>query len=468
MTGYPKQNHTKSYKIIFHLEEQQVVISRDPFQEAREIGYFVERYHGGWWQIFCKLCNKFVDQEHLESAQHLENKQKPWQLLALSTPQDEAFLVSLQVSGSEPGLSLQKTGAHLKVQHLEDDSLLAHWNENVSSHQLPWAVDQPRVEVGHRVLEVEGLVGDQAVAVAQRACHKLRMTVALPREEEGDDEQPGREAMEPVPLAQRPLSPPSAASASSAPSLPGGPGCLWEALWPNIKGRKGEGTDSVEVCLLSRGHVVVQVADCVRLSNGLVRMPVRSFVRDYNEIWVTLDARDAGSEGKLFFQQFDPLGREGTLWQVSPDMRVIVRNRPALDSDYCDQIPSGAVVTQAFECQRVEECLRMPIKLDQKIGWVTLDARAKGGPLFFQFLAPLQGGIWRALADAMPFEACLPESRAVGPVVPRGEIVVQNGPCRKVDGQVWFPISGNQGTAWVLLSEGRVPEVRFELVAILN
>ena len=97
--------------------------------------------------------------------------------------------MSLQLSGAEPGFSLRKKGGHLQVCHLEDGSLLAQWNDDVPLTQLSWvAVDRPRVEVGHRILEVEGLVGNQALAMTQRDAHKLRMTVALPGPEDAEDD----------------------------------------------------------------------------------------------------------------------------------------------------------------------------------------------------------------------------------------------------------------------------------------
>lgn len=30
-------------------------------QEQKAIGYMVERFFEGWWQPFCLLCNRFID-----------------------------------------------------------------------------------------------------------------------------------------------------------------------------------------------------------------------------------------------------------------------------------------------------------------------------------------------------------------------------------------------------------------------
>lgn len=376
--------------------------------------------------------------------------------------------MSLQLSGAEPGFSLRKKGGHLEVCNLEDGSLLAQWNDDVPLTQLPCvAVDRPRVEVGHRILEVEGLVGNQALAMAQRDAHKLRMTVALPGPEDAEDD---AEESEPPDVASvDAVEPPSW---SEPPWLPlGGPGFRWEALWSGIRGKSGQGTDTEEVCLLNQGDVVVQAANYVRLSNGLVRMPIRTICEDFHrDIWVTLDARGADcARGRLFFRQFAALGCANSLWRVC-SARVIIRNGPDLASESCDEIVPGAVVTQAFECQWVDECLRMPIKMGATVGWVTVDARLKGGPLFFEFLAPPTDGRWRALKPARPRAASNLESSVLLPNVKQGDIFFQNGPWKILeDGKVRLPIRRTQGEAWVmLLSEGRAPEAWFELVGMSN
>lgn len=123
----------------------------------------------------------------------------PLQLMAL-TKQDDGFLVSLQLSGSETGFSLRQissgqlqAGFHggkgkrevlqvvpqlcnqmmsslvpslltRQVDHIEEGSWLDGWNDQVAEQrcQLPWTSEAPKVLPGSRILEVEGLVGAQA------------------------------------------------------------------------------------------------------------------------------------------------------------------------------------------------------------------------------------------------------------------------------------------------------------------
>eukprot|EP00438_Fugacium_kawagutii_P006699 Skav219111 [mRNA] locus=scaffold1574:326424:353022:+ [translate_table: standard] len=388
---------------------------------------------------------------------------------------------SMRVTSKVPWLRLAGLGLRTRrapaeqlvateVLQIEDGSLLAQWNASVPNHRLPWvAEERPTVEVGHRILEVEGLVGDQALEVAQQGAQKLRMTVAFPR----PDEVPPPEEV-----------PPDEADGSDAPVSdgevggalpPGGSGFRWEALWDGIKAKEGFELNTAVVCELNKGDVVVQSDKYVTLNNGLIRMPIRTPIPvgadfDGNDTcWVTLDARPADPfEGRLFFKAFAHEGSADSLWRCQE--RAIIKRGPDMRSEPWEEIGSGTVVTQASaECQWVEGCLRMPIKIGERnVGWVTLDARARGGPLFFQYLAPLEGGLWRALSAAKPRAGYGLDTPPVKPWLKRGDIVRQSGRwIRLEDGKVRLPIQREQGTVWVmLLSDGETPEPWVELVGM--
>lgn len=331
-----------------------------------------------------------------------------------------------------------------QVDHIEEGSWLDGWNEEVAGQrcQLPWTPEVPKVLPGSRILEVEGLVGAQAATVQRQAQHKLRMTVALQQPEE-------EEPLPPVvpPLASFPSPLPATPSTVPPPteSLPlGGPGFRWLALWDRIKGKKGQGTDTEEVCQLKSGDIVVQANDWKRTSNGLIRMPIRRTKhcpRDCVEVWVTLDARDAG--GKVFFKPFEHFGSTGCLWRCKFH-GVKIRSTPEMTSDICGEIHLNDTVIQAKECQWVGEVLRLPIQGRGHVGWVTLDARCKGGPLFFDFMGPLEGGLWQATTAVRSLDSPV--------VVNPKEIVVQKGPWQRLaDGKLLLPIESAQGLAWVTL-----------------
>lgn len=206
--------------------------------------------------------------------QHMENKKMPLQLMAL-TKQDDGFLVSLQLSGSETGFSLRQISSGQlqagfqggkgkrevlqvvpqlcnqmmsslvpslltrQVDHIEEGSWLDGWNDQVAGQrcQLPWTSEVPKVLPGSHILEVEGLVGAQAATVQRQAQHKLRMTVALRQPEE---EEPLPPVVPPVASFPSPLPATPATVPPPTESLPlGGPGFRWLALWDRIKGKKG-------------------------------------------------------------------------------------------------------------------------------------------------------------------------------------------------------------------------------------
>ena len=429
----------------------------------------------------------------------MENKKMPLQLMAL-TKQDDGFLVSLQLSGSETGFSLRQISSgqlqagfqggkgklevlqvmpqlcnHMmsslvpslltrQVDHIEEGSWLDGWNDQVAGQrcQLPWTSEVPKVLPGSRILEVEGLVGAQAATVQRQAQHKLRMTVALRQPEEEELLPP---VVPPVASCPSPLPATPATVLSPTESLPlGGPGFRWLALWDRIKGKKGQGTDTEEVCQLKSGDIVVQANDWKRTSNGLIRMPIRRTKhcpRDCVEVWVTLDARDAGPGGKVFFKPFEHFGSTGCLWRCKFN-GVKIRSTPEMTSDICGEIHLNDTVIQAKECQWVAEVLRLPIQGRGQVGWVTLDARCKGGPLFFDFMGPLEGGLWQATTAVRSLDSPV--------VVNPKEIVVQKGPWKKLaDGKLLLPIQSSQGLAWVtLLSDAsdQTSAAWFELVGM--
>ena len=231
--------------------------------------------------------------------------------MALAQPQDEGFLVSLQLSGSETGFTLRQISSGQlqagfwggkrqvevlqvvpqlcnqmmsslvpsllmrQVDHIEEGSWLDVWNDQVAGQrcQLPWTSEVPKVLRGSRILEVEGLVGAQAATVQRQAQHKLRMTVALQPPEK---EEPSPPVVPPVAPFPSPLPATPATVPSRTENLPlggqslppGGPGFRWMALWDGIKGKKGQGIDTEEVCQLKSGDIVVQASDWKRTSNG--------------------------------------------------------------------------------------------------------------------------------------------------------------------------------------------------------
>jgi len=120
-------------------------------------------------------------------------------------------------------------------------------------------------------------------------------------------------------------------------------------------------------------------------AQGLKRMPVQP------RGWVTVDATAVG--GPKYLEPTTP-----QMWKVifssgSDRGDIVVREAVSLDSPEVGLLKTGAFVEQAGPQRSLEDgIIRLPISFQasspsqpprSKTGWVTLDARAQGGPMFF-------------------------------------------------------------------------------------
>jgi hypothetical protein len=185
------------------------------------------------------------------------------------------------------------------------------------------------------------------------------------------------------------------------------------SLGEDLVVRSGLSLASGELCRIAPGEVVQQAGAARMLrqgypnwrQQGCIRLPVKP------RGWVTADATRAGGPRYL-------VSANAPRWRVvysspnSSEGDAIVRSDPALDADEVAVLYCGDVVEQAGPSEtRGQGIIRMPVTVviqhDRKdgdeeaapsknlanassskvVGWVTIDSRAAGGPVFFK-LAP--------------------------------------------------------------------------------
>eukprot|EP00931_Biecheleriopsis_adriatica_P005219 TRINITY_DN10674_c0_g2_i1.p1 TRINITY_DN10674_c0_g2~~TRINITY_DN10674_c0_g2_i1.p1 ORF type:complete len:2583 (+),score=543.74 TRINITY_DN10674_c0_g2_i1:16-7764(+) len=357
---------------------------------------------------YCSLCDKEIDDGHLESRGHQKAKQNPERHLAAWANVD-AFFVSLQRDGDEGsfGISTSKDegSSSLRVVRVAQGTPMARWNDAV-------AVEYS-VSPGAQILEVDGEVGERAEHLITASVGRpggLAFTVVLPEKSEKD----------------------------KPPPEPGRSGALWRALLP-IKVRAGCQQDSQEVASLPAGTLVVQLQSCQRLPNGLIRMPIK-------EGWVTLDARSHQPPGPLYFEFVSSPGR-GTVWRALRPIQV--RSASSLESAVVEEggLEQGTAVVQYGDEVRLPNGLvRLPIRMlnsQDKPGWVTLNFPEKDLQYFEFFLAafddadlaavrdPGAGALWRTLRLVKAKEQPSLESREVKQFA-TGDVIEQVGPWQRI------------------------------------
>ncbi|CAJ1356693.1 unnamed protein product, partial [Effrenium voratum] len=92
------------------------------------------------------------------------------------------------------------------------------------------------------------------------------------------------------------------------------------------------------------------------------------------------------------------------------------------------------VVQQVGRCVPLDDGV---VRMQLEHGWVTLDARAGGGPLFFHLLLlATDRARWRALAPAWLRKSCEVNSERCGKVS-AGQILEQLGPWQRTGEESW-------------------------------
>lgn len=168
----------------------------------------------------------------------------------------------------------------------------------------------------------------------------------------------------------------------------------WKACGETVV-RKEMSLSSPEVGRVEAEKWVQQRGPAKKLADGLIRMPVLP------EGWVTADASSVGGPRLL---------QPASLWRVvhksgSSRGEVLVRREAPLDSEEIATLRRGEVVQQigpqAALCGivRVRVAVRSTANspppagsdgqdewdsAEPAVGWITLDAREAGGPLFFE------------------------------------------------------------------------------------
>jgi len=197
---------------------------------------------------------------------------------------------------------------------------------------------------------------------------------------------------------------------------PGKPGSWWRvngSLAEDVIVRAGVSLQSMELRHISPGELVQQGGPARTFASGNKRGCIRLPVRPSG--WVTADATKAGGPKYLV--------RAGTpRWRVvyyssnpKESGNVIVREEAALGSDEVTVLRCGDVVEQAGPSVTVGSgIVRMPVTAaivrrseasengdspyeinprssSKTLGWVTVDASAAGGPVFFKPAADADG-----------------------------------------------------------------------------
>ena len=348
---------------------------------------------GGYLVAYCSLCDRVAEDGHLESKPHTEAKQDPAKYMSLQSRVD-GFFVNLQLEGENHGLILSEMDGQVTVVGVEPESLMEQWNI------WAWKFDV-QVEEGCRVLEVDGLRGQDAVKALAVSKRRLGLTVAMPQPET-DDGQDSHGAMaasqgwrsgfaalsaddqalhvrsglvEGLEFWSSQQAPADIAATwatrathAQEPQWPpvvdiDGHGVLWQARFNGTRAKEAMDLRSSQISMLDAGAVVMQVGACVDLQ-GLLRMQI--FVGADLLAWVTLDAR--ACDGDLFFSP----GCAGCLWQAQ--RKVVVRSGCNLESDVVEEFLGGKLVRQVGPCELTSQTLRMPVSTDQTEGWVTLSA----------------------------------------------------------------------------------------------
>ena len=388
-------------------------------EEQRSMGWLRKREVAGYWQAYCSLCDRVAQDEHLESKPHMEAKQDPRKYMAFQEHVD-GFFVHLVLEGEAPGLSLSPARERAKVLEVEPASAIERWNA--------WA-QQFGFEVagGSDVLEVGGLTGQDAVEALANASSKRRLgltvaSLSLDEEEDADDVAEAASASHSHEWSfQEPQMAPSADQAWPAyTSFP-----EQGAPWPTSP----EAPSAGSVASAASGDV----------------------------------SRDAA--GRTFPSVADIAG-PGVLWQAYFDG---VRGREGMGLEtpqVGNAMGAGTVVIQAGACAPLATgLLRMPINIeaDSRAVWVTLDARACSGQLFFS--PGCAGCLWQAeRVVVVRSEHSLQSSKVAE--LPTGTLVWQADACVPSTEILRMPIWARAcGWGWVtLLAEAAgEPLLRFYL-----
>jgi len=201
-------------------------------------------------------------------------------------------------------------------------------------------------------------------------------------------------------------------------SWPGKPGFWWRvngSLGENVIVRAGVSLSSPESRRVSPGELVQQAGLARALAGGRARGCIRLPIRPSG--WVTADASRAGGP-KYLVRASIPRWRVVYTSNNGKDSGdIIVREDSALGSDEVAVLHCGDLVEQAGPSYtRPDGIVRMPVttavvrrsdmpegesalpppsdgngRPSSTLGWVTVDATAAGGPLFFKPAADVDG-----------------------------------------------------------------------------
>ncbi|CAJ1392855.1 unnamed protein product [Effrenium voratum] len=247
---------------------------------------------------------------------------------------------------------------------------------------------------------------------------------------------------------------------------------------------------SEEICRVPFGQYVLQAGPLEVFVNGpaqgLQRMPVQP------RGWATVDA--TAVNGPLYLDKV-----KSPKWTVifssgSTKGDIVVRRGVSLDSDEVAVLACGTMVEQAAPLEVTEDgIIRMQITFEgrepstsshaakARMGWVTCDATAQGGPKFFEpvdperYKAPRQepqreegtwevNRIWRVMnlqdEHQLPLvRKCEPYAPGSGKIPPpemlvrhlvNGEVVHQVGHSKKVRGYMVMPVKVDSEEGWVV------------------
>eukprot|EP00933_Yihiella_yeosuensis_P033600 TRINITY_DN27269_c0_g1_i1.p1 TRINITY_DN27269_c0_g1~~TRINITY_DN27269_c0_g1_i1.p1 ORF type:complete len:481 (+),score=98.74 TRINITY_DN27269_c0_g1_i1:70-1443(+) len=161
---------------------------------------------------------------------------------------------------------------------------------------------------------------------------------------------------------------------------------------------------SEELWKVPPGHYVAQAGPMEVFvsgpATGLTRMPVQ------HRGWVTVDATSVG--GPLYLEKVKSARWKVVFSSGSSKGDIVVRGRVSLDSDEVAVLTCGTIVEQIAPQELTEDAIvRMPIAFavnggsirepsssshasKTRNGWVTCDARAQGGPVFFEPVGPAE------------------------------------------------------------------------------
>lgn len=157
---------------------------------------------------------------------------------------------------------------------------------------------------------------------------------------------------------------------------------------------------SPELFKVPPGHYVLQGGPVEIFvsgpASGLTRMPVMP------RGWVTVDASSVG--GPLYLEKVKAARWKVVFCSGSSKGDIVVRGGVSLDTEEVAVLTCGTIVEQRGPSEVTEEgIVRMPISFGEGIGrepssssapprtrsgWVTCDARAQGGPVFFEPVPP--------------------------------------------------------------------------------